>query len=332
MARFGLRMMPTFPSSSLKFRTVGFPQYGFKASMSDSAFLPVCNLKPAPGIRSLPRSLLLPFARFYAGGSLGSVSKTIQASACRCAGGFSSLPQGSSAPVQVMLSRSISAYTTPCASPTGTLRFRSIALIRSAFAVRERLGNPRDLPYFCCCSFHACHRPYSGGPLTSFVPLTPSAVPDFLDLGTSRQPANTVSASNIRRVLDFGAASVRFMLRPACLPSPPDWLRQDEVTCSSPRLLRYIVTPALDAVRYQTTLGVRLNGRTGNLPLSGLSPNQLSAASEAAPKTPSAQRKRDSLFLRTLASFATLREPNFKYVWLDFVSNFGFRASNFSLS
>jgi hypothetical protein len=30
MARTGLRMMPTFPSSPLKFRTAGFPQYGFK--------------------------------------------------------------------------------------------------------------------------------------------------------------------------------------------------------------------------------------------------------------------------------------------------------------
>ena len=285
MARIGLRMMPTFPSSSLKFRTVGFPQYGFKASMSNRAFLQTGNLKPAPGMQLLACSLPLPFARFHHRGNPGSVSKTIVVSTRRCSGGFSSLPQGSSAPVQVMLSRSISAYTTPCASPTGTLRFRGIALIRSAFAVRERLGNPRDLPYFRCCSFHACHRPYSGGPLTLFVPLTQSAVPDFLDLGTSRQPANTVSASNIRRVFDFGAASVRFMLRPACLPSPPDWLRQDEVTCSSPCLLRYIVTPALDAVCYRTTLGVRLNGRTGNLPLSGLSPNQLSAASKAAPKS-----------------------------------------------
>ena len=27
-------MMPAFPSSPLKFRTVSFPQYGFKASLS----------------------------------------------------------------------------------------------------------------------------------------------------------------------------------------------------------------------------------------------------------------------------------------------------------
>jgi hypothetical protein len=38
MARSGLRMMPMFPSPSLKFRTVSFPQYGFKAGISDGAF------------------------------------------------------------------------------------------------------------------------------------------------------------------------------------------------------------------------------------------------------------------------------------------------------
>ncbi len=31
------RMMPTFPSPPLKFRTAGFPQYGFKAGLSDKA-------------------------------------------------------------------------------------------------------------------------------------------------------------------------------------------------------------------------------------------------------------------------------------------------------
>ena len=38
MARTGLRMMPTSPSPPLKLRTVGFPQYGYKASLSDGAF------------------------------------------------------------------------------------------------------------------------------------------------------------------------------------------------------------------------------------------------------------------------------------------------------
>ena len=38
MARTGLRMMPTFPSPPLRFRTAGFPQYGSKAGISDGAF------------------------------------------------------------------------------------------------------------------------------------------------------------------------------------------------------------------------------------------------------------------------------------------------------
>ena len=35
VARTGLRMMPTFPPLPLKSRTVSFPQYGFKAGLSD---------------------------------------------------------------------------------------------------------------------------------------------------------------------------------------------------------------------------------------------------------------------------------------------------------
>ena len=37
-ARTGLRMMPTFPRSPLSFRTAGFPQYGWKAGVSDETF------------------------------------------------------------------------------------------------------------------------------------------------------------------------------------------------------------------------------------------------------------------------------------------------------
>ncbi len=50
MARTGLRMMPTSPSPPLKFRTVGFPQYGFKASLSDRACRHGTAVKPVPGI------------------------------------------------------------------------------------------------------------------------------------------------------------------------------------------------------------------------------------------------------------------------------------------
>src|SRR5262245_4785509 len=50
MARSGLRMMPTFPSSPLRFRTAGFPQYGSKAGLSDSAFPNRVSVKLAPSI------------------------------------------------------------------------------------------------------------------------------------------------------------------------------------------------------------------------------------------------------------------------------------------
>ena len=36
-------------------------------------------------------------------------------------------------------------------------------LIRRAFAVRARRGDPRDLPYFHCRTVHTCRRPYAGG-------------------------------------------------------------------------------------------------------------------------------------------------------------------------
>jgi hypothetical protein len=53
-------MMPTFPPSPLSFRTAGFPQYGWKAGLSDSAFTHVPRVKPAPGI--LHGSLALPLS------------------------------------------------------------------------------------------------------------------------------------------------------------------------------------------------------------------------------------------------------------------------------
>jgi hypothetical protein len=58
--------MPTFPLPSLKFRTAGFPQYGFKAGISDRAFpfdasshrtvchCPSCSPLPSSDPRSVP--------------------------------------------------------------------------------------------------------------------------------------------------------------------------------------------------------------------------------------------------------------------------------------
>src|SRR5450830_979249 len=60
-ARTGLRMMPTFPRSSLSFRTAGFPQYGWKAGLSGGAFPSATQLKSAPDMRCLSSGLHPPF-------------------------------------------------------------------------------------------------------------------------------------------------------------------------------------------------------------------------------------------------------------------------------
>src|SRR5439155_25276056 len=46
--------------------------------------------------------------------------------------------------------------------------FTGLPLIRRAFGVRERRGDPRDLPYFPCRAVHACRRPYAGGSAVAF--------------------------------------------------------------------------------------------------------------------------------------------------------------------
>src|SRR5438067_11917273 len=96
------------------------------------------------------------------------------------------------------------------------------------------------------------------------------------------------------------------MLRPACLPGPPGWLRRDAITCSAPRLLRLRVTPAFDGARHQAPLGVRLKGRTGNLPSSGLSPDQFTAGSEAAPYESLEPESLRNIHYQTLAQASTL--------------------------
>src|SRR6267142_4087717 len=99
MARSGLRMIPTFPLPSLKFRTAGFLQYGFKAGFSDRA----CQCDTAHVSLGLPPSFALPAAYvgspFWVGG--------------RCAlkrlhsNGFCRSTPGALVPVRVLLSRSI---------------------------------------------------------------------------------------------------------------------------------------------------------------------------------------------------------------------------------
>jgi len=115
MARTGLRMMPTFPSSPLKFRTVGFPQYGFKAGYQagpsrvapDHRVTQFAAAARAPRVhRGALRAVSEPLAR---------VEHRRESDPCR------STP-GALAPVRVLLSRSILTYSAPSAPLAGTSR------------------------------------------------------------------------------------------------------------------------------------------------------------------------------------------------------------------
>ena len=162
--------------------------------------------------------------------------------------------------------------TTPSASPAATLRFRFTLYATPSLCGSASASHGTFPTFTAVLSVHVADP----------TPAVRQALPLY-SLGDSRLPPlikgvanrDAVSASYIRRAIPFRRCIVRFMLRPTRLPCPPDWLRRDEVTCSSSRLLKYFVTPAFDVARYRSTLGVRLDGRMGNLPSSGLSPDQL---------------------------------------------------------
>ena len=217
MARTGLRMMPTSPSPPLKFRTAGFPQYGFKASMSDRAFLENSMVKPAPGVPTQLPSLPLSFARLPLKGRPGSVSRSGQGSTCRCSGGVPPFPRGPWLRSELCCLGPSSLSTTPSASPAGTLRFRFYAYtqrLRCAGAPRRPAG-PSLLSLLL---FPSVPSTLPRGSAASIIPFTQSAVPGFLDLAASRHPPTPVSASNTRRGFYFGAASFDLFYGPlVCL-------------------------------------------------------------------------------------------------------------------
>jgi hypothetical protein len=119
MARTGLRMMRTFPSSPLKFRTAGFPQCGFKAGVSAGTFP-----RKAATCRALPVCVPPPTAASVA------FSAQCRSTLCAQAPPFKRLRRstpGGLAPVRVLLSRSIHTYAAPFDRLAGTARFRCLA-------------------------------------------------------------------------------------------------------------------------------------------------------------------------------------------------------------
>jgi hypothetical protein len=124
MARTGLRMMPTFPSSPLSFRTAGFPQYGCKAGFSDTALAHAVPVKPAPGMPGLANRFACALRASYVVllESRSCVGKDDIKVAPPCEESSSSAPEAL-APVWVMVSQSIYAYSASSAPLAGTSGF-----------------------------------------------------------------------------------------------------------------------------------------------------------------------------------------------------------------
>ena len=160
-------MMPTFPPSPLSFRTAGFPQYGWKAGMSDRVYPVHRRLKPAPGIRRSLSGLPPSFAHRVVRVGYPALGRADDSLVCRHGVGWFSAP-GALAPDRVILSRPINAYWPhPTHSPAHR-DFAAWRLIRDAFAVRERLGDPRVVPGFHCIFLPGMPSPMSPGRSESY--------------------------------------------------------------------------------------------------------------------------------------------------------------------
>jgi hypothetical protein len=208
MALIGLRMMPTFPSPPLKFRTAGFPQYGFKASLSVGALQRGDEFKSTPDMRSPSRCSSPAFARFHAACGVWAQSPTRPAprrAAVQAV--LAALPQGSLAPGRVLLSRPIVAYYDPIRQSRGHATssrhcrlYVAPSLCGSASATRE------TFPTFAAVlSTRAIDHTPVGPSRRPIASLRSGA--RLPRLQNESPPTRSVSASNTRREECFGAAS-----------------------------------------------------------------------------------------------------------------------------
>jgi len=255
--------MPTFPSSPLRFRTAGFPQYGSKAGLSDGAF-PRGVLQPRRiGLRpsSCPPQQI---------SALRTVSETPARSSTAIRAASAALPQGPSlrsglfCPGPSTLNR-----PHPPHSPAHR-DFAAVRLIRRAFAVSADLGHQRVVPCFRC--------PFPLGMSSSKAPGSPLAArTQFLrqrrwpssrrhGLGTPIPPA-----IRFRRETHFEASWFADSLRPVELFAP-----LADLTGSSQPTGTF--TSGLSAGRSPFPPPDMATVATGQVPLAGLSPARTSAS------------------------------------------------------
>jgi hypothetical protein len=97
--------------------------------------------------------------------------------------------------------------------------FAALRLIRGAFAVRERLGDPRVVPVFRCTLLPDMPPPKTPESSTSSVPASDVGIGLRQVLNSSALPISLQSVS--RRVSDFGASTVHTFATACQFACPP---------------------------------------------------------------------------------------------------------------
>src|SRR5438128_10912615 len=193
-------MMPTSPRSPLSFRTAGFPQYGWKAGLSDGAFPGHRPLKPAPGIRRLILGLPPSFAHLVVRVSYPALCRADDSMVRRLGVGWYSAP-GALAPARVILSRSFSAYRPHPPHSQAHRDFADCATytrcLRSPGAPRRPASGSGISPHIP--SWHAA--PYVPGEIgTVLIQLLGSDIGLHRDLSGSALPFILPSVSSRARI------------------------------------------------------------------------------------------------------------------------------------
>ena len=227
MARTGLRMMPTSPPPPLRFRTVGFPQYGSKASLSARACPGRDAVKPTPGMPWSPAEFT-PRLRDAGGYGIGTQPVTaLPGNPARSSLPAPPLTPGVLGSGRVMLSRP-SSLIRPHAPVSGAPGdFTTLRRLYPGPSLGGRAGSdPRDLPYFPCRAVPTCRGPYAGG--FAAPSCCPGADDRRLPRVRTESPPTPPPLPAILGGCLFRRCILRFMLRPAGLPRPPGWLRRRE--------------------------------------------------------------------------------------------------------
>ena len=206
--------MPLFPMPPLKFRTAGFPQYGFKpGSLNRSLPLKVLGLNAIPISTHPPNGLLQPSSDYSRSMAIRSycVSATLAVS--------SNHPAPEALRIgRVLLSLPILAHTTSSACLIDSSRFPFRLYARSLAFLDSSCLPIRLSPLY----LHISHRlppPLRRGMYQVLLPI-PSLLPSAFAVSKSAWhsllfPLQSASCGSLLR-----RCSVRIMLRPPVLLSP----------------------------------------------------------------------------------------------------------------